>query len=120
MNTAETGRLGERAVAEWLRREGFELLETNWRNGRYEIDLVACKAGELHIVEVKTRRAGGLTAPEAAMTPQKQRALLQAARSYIGWRQWPGEVRFDLAAVDLFPDGSAAVRWIPDAVQCHW
>ena len=119
-NTSEIGRLGERAVAAWLRRQGFDLLETNWRNGRYEIDLIACKAGELHIVEVKARRAGGLTEPEAALTLRKQQALLQAARSYVSWRRWPGEVRFDLAAVDLFPDGRSEVRWIPDAVQCHW
>ena len=37
------------------------------------------QGGELHIVEVKTRRADGLTAPEDALTLQKQRALLHAA-----------------------------------------
>ena len=120
MKTSDIGQLGERAAAEWLRREGFELLETNWRTGRYELDIVARKGDELHLVEVKTRRAGGLTDPEAAMTPQKQRALVQAARSYVAWKRWPGELCFDLAAVDVLPDGSAEVRFIPDAIQIHW
>lgn len=118
--TSETGRQGERAAAEYLRREGFELCALNWRSGRYELDIVARKDGEVHIVEVKTRRADGLTAPEAAMTPQKQCALLHAARAYLVWTQWMGEVRFDLAAVDCFPDGRMEVRLIPDALQCHW
>ncbi len=118
--TSEIGRKGEQAVAECLRREGFELCELNWRNGRYELDIVARRNGELHIVEVKTRRADGLTPPEAAMTPQKQRALLHAARVYLAWTHWAGEVRFDLAAVDCFADGRMEVRLIPDALQCHW
>ncbi|MFG6340738.1 MAG: YraN family protein [Alistipes sp.] len=120
MTAAETGRMGERAAVDYLRREGFELCDLNWRSGRYELDIVAHKAGELHIVEVKTRRADGLTAPEDALTLQKQRALLHAARAYIARSHWMGEVRFDLAAVDCYPDGAMEVRFIPDAFQCHW
>ncbi len=120
MTTAETGRMGERAAVDYLRREGFELCDLNWRSGRYELDIVAHKAGELHIVEVKTRRADGLTAPEDALALQKQRALLHAARAYIARSHWMGEVRFDLAAVDCYPDGAMEVRFIPDAFQCHW
>ena len=120
MKTAETGRAGEQAAAGWLRRAGYELLAMNWRAGRYEVDIIARRWDELHFVEVKTRRAGGLTAPEDAMTPQKQRAMLQAARIYTASRRWEGEVFFDLAAVDVLPDGSMQVRFIPDAMQLHW
>ena len=120
MNTSETGRLGEQAAAEYLRDEGYELLAVNWRSGRYELDIVACKEAELHIVEVKARRTDGLTTPEEALTPQKQQALMHAARAYVAWAHWQGEVRFDLAAVDCRPDGSMRVRFVPDAMQCHW
>lgn len=120
MNTAETGSRGEAAAAEWLRSNGFELCERNWRNGRYEIDIIARKAGELHIVEVKTRRSGSLTPPEAAITRQKELALRKAAQCYAAWTRWPGEIRFDLAAVEMRPDGSARVDFIPDAIQMHW
>ena len=81
--TAETGRAGERAAAEYLRRAGYEICALNWRSGRYELDIVARKAGIVHFVEVKTRRAGSLTPPEAAVTPQKFRALTRAAVRYL-------------------------------------
>ena len=68
--TAETGRMGERAAAEFLRRAGYEICALNWRSGRYELDIVARKGDFVHFVEVKTRRADGLTPPEAAVTPQ--------------------------------------------------
>lgn len=119
--TADTGRRGEDAAAEWLRRNGFELCARNWRNGRYEIDIVARRFDTLHFVEVKTRRAGGLTPPEAAATPQKFRALCRAAEAYMthtGCTEY--EIQFDLAAVDLYPDTGTDVRLIERAMECHW
>lgn len=117
---ARTGRTGEDAAAEWLRRAGYELCARNWRQGRYELDIVARKAGVVHIVEVKTRRAGSLTPPEAAITPRKFRALDRAAASYLaasGMTEW--EVQFDLAAVEIGPDG-VRVTLVENAMEYHW
>ena len=108
--TAETGRAGERAAAEYLRRAGYEICALNWRSGRYELDIVARKAGIVHFVEVKTRRAGSLTPPEAAVTPQKFRALTRAAVRYLAATGGQDEAQFDLAAVDVMPDGHMEVR----------
>lgn len=121
MNTnALTGRLGEQAVADHLRRAGYELCAMNWRSGRYELDIVARRGDVLHFVEVKTRRADGLTSPEAAITPQKFRALTHAARHYMALTHARYEAQFDLAAVDVMPDGQMRVRLIPNAMEYHW
>ena len=110
---AETGRAGERAATEYLRRAGYEICALNWRQGRYELDIVACREGVLHFVEVKTRRSGSLTPPEAAATQRKFRALSRT----VGWE---GEVQFDLAAAEAAADGSVRVELIENALEYNW
>lgn len=119
-DTAQTGRRGECAATEYLRDRGYEVCALNWRNGRYELDIVARRDGVLHFVEVKTRRAGSLTPPEAALTPQKFRALTRAAQCYLASRGDDCEVQFDLAAVDILPDGTARVRFVENALEYNW
>lgn len=117
--TQEKGSRGERAAAEWLMGHGFRLLHTNWRNGRYEIDIVAERAGTLHIVEVKSRRAGSLTTPEDAITPAKFAALQKAAGAYIATYAVDLEVQFDVVAVEEY-NGDFSIRYIPDAMTPGW
>ena len=65
---------------------------------------MACREGVLHFVEVKTRRSGSLTPPEAAVTQRKFRALSRAAACYLRTVGWEGEVQFDLAAAEAAAD----------------
>ena len=121
--TAETGRAGERAAAEYLRRAGYEICALNWRSGRYELDIVARKAGIVHFVEVKTRRAGSLTPPEAAVTPQKFRALTRAAVRYLA--ATGGQDEADRKVVipgcyGVMPDGHMEVRLVEQAMEYNW
>lgn len=120
MDRAETGRAGERAAADALRRAGFRIEELNWRAGRYELDIVARRGDEVHFVEVKTRRAGGLTAPEEALTPAKCEALRRGASAYMAQHRCDLEPVFDLAAVVVMPDGRMEVRLYERAVEWHW
>lgn len=117
---AETGRAGERAATEYLRRAGYEICALNWRQGRYELDIVAYREGVLHFVEVKTRRSGSLTPPEAAATQRKFRALSRAAACYLRTVGWEGEVQFDLAAAEAAADGSVRVELIENALEYNW
>ncbi len=76
--------------------------------------------GIVHFVEVKTRRAGSLTPPEAAVTPQKFRALTRAAVRYLAATGGQDEAQFDLAAVDVMPDGHMEVRLVEQAMEYNW
>ena len=116
----ECGAAGEQAAVDWLRDNGFLILERNWRAGRYEIDIIALRWGVLHIIEVKTRRADSLTTPEDAITEHKFRSLRRAASAYIAQHRSQEELQFDLIAVDAFPDGTMQVRFIENAMQCNW
>lgn len=118
--SSTTGRRGEDIAVRYLRDNGFMICDRNWRSGRYEIDIVACKSGVTHIVEVKTRRAGALRSPESAITPSKCAAMRRAAEAYIAQKALRGEVEFDLVAVDMFPDGGYDVRYITNVVELGW
>ena len=49
----ELGKLGEKMAAEYLVENGYEILETNWRHQKAEVDII-CKINNiLAIVEVK-------------------------------------------------------------------
>lgn len=118
--TLEIGAKAERAAVEWLRREGFLIMDTNWRSGRYEIDIVAQRGDTVHFVEVKCRRAGSLTTPEEAVTPSKARSLVRAANDYIAAHAIDTDCSIDLIAADMMPDGGFEIRYIPGAVQPRW
>lgn len=118
--TAITGKEGEDRAVAWLRDNGFLLRDRNWRQGHYEIDIVAEQHGITHFIEVKTRRAGSLCSPEQSITPTKQRAMRQAATAYIAQHRIIGDIAFDLIAIDKFPDGNMDLRFIPDIVEISW
>lgn len=71
-------------------------------------------------MEVKTRRTGSLTPPEAAATQRKFRALSRAAACYLRTTGWEGEVQFDLASAEAFPDGTVRVELIENALEYNW
>lgn len=118
--TTRIGNNGEEAAAAWLHERGFRLLHRNWREGRYELDIVAEKSGTLHVVEVKTRRHDGLTPPEEALDLRKIRALVRATRLYLKRHPHTGEVQFDLMAVETRPGQAPELRLIEHAVELHW
>jgi uncharacterized protein (TIGR00252 family) len=84
MSTTETGRAAETATAEYLERQGFEILARNWRNRWCEIDIVARRGDELHLIEVKYRQhdsfGGGFGAVNAAKAQRLRRAALVFSR----------------------------------------
>lgn len=110
------GRDGEDFACRWLRENGFMLRERNWRNGRYEIDIIAERYGMIHIIEVKTRQAGGVLLPEQTITPSKIAALKRAASAYLSMYRIRCEVEFDLLAIDILPDHTFDIRLIQDII----
>lgn len=117
--TLETGFMAEEAAAAYLARQWFTILHRNWRHGRYELDIVAEKGGDIHFVEVKCRRRHALTAPEQAAGPAKFRALQKAAEAWLEAFGTQGEVQFDVVAVE-YDDSGMDIRYIPDALRPSW
>ena len=83
MNRRKEGAYYENLVAEYLKTQGYEILEKNYRCRIGEIDLIAKEGETLVFVEVKTRRSDERGGPAAAVTPAKQRVLTRAAQAWL-------------------------------------
>ena len=61
--TSLLGSAGERAVGDWLHKQGFAILCYNFRSRAGEVDLIAQRNKLFCFVEVKVRTTIILTAP---------------------------------------------------------
>lgn len=95
----DIGKKGEDLAKEYLITKGYKILETNWRSGHLELDLIAEHEGYLCIVEVKSRSTGYLVEPEFAVNKSKQSLLIRGANAYILRTGADKEVRFDIVSV---------------------
>lgn len=95
----EKGKIGEDIALNFLRKKGYEILQTNYTYNHHEIDIVARDNDQLVIVEVKLRSSDAFENPEDAVSRQKIRFLVNAAEAYIFENNFEGETRFDVVAI---------------------
>lgn len=110
----ETGKAGEKLAAKYLRENGYDILERNWRFNHFEIDIVARKGNILSIVEVKTLTGDFFGEPEEGVTKRKERFLSSAAHEYVVMKNLDVEVRYDIISVTFF-EGRHELKMIEDA-----
>jgi putative endonuclease len=95
----DTGKAGEEAARNYLASSGYEILHSNWRWRHYEIDIIAVDGEDIVFIEVKTRAAGSLLAPEESVTRAKIRRIVDAADEYVRYYDIDKTVRFDIISV---------------------
>ncbi len=99
----DTGKNGEERAQAHLRKSGYEILETNYRYGKAEIDIIARKNNTLAIVEVKTRSSDVFGAPEHFVNPKKIRLILEATNAYVSQNNLNLEISLDIISILLAP-----------------
>jgi len=77
------GRKGESIAAEYLEKQGYIVLERNFRTPYGEIDLICKQANVIIFVEVKSRTNRSLGPPEISITSRKAEHLRCAAEHFI-------------------------------------
>ena len=104
----ELGKNGENIAKTFLMKQGFDILETNYRISHGEIDIIAKKDKILRFVEVKSvkvRDCGNVEnlhiSPEDNLTFVKWSKILIAVETYLQHRNVPHETKYqiDLACV---------------------
>jgi putative endonuclease len=115
-HTRARGRIGEDRAAEWLRRQGYEIVERNVATRSGEIDVVARDGETLCFIEVKARSNRAYGPAIEAVTPWKQRRLARASALYLLANPTDAPCRFDVLGMDL-EDGTWSYTLVRDAFQ---
>ena len=99
------GKKSESLAVRYLKKNGYKILEQNYRNKIGEIDIIAKEKGTLVFVEVKARKTHVFGNPKWAVTPKKQRKISMAALYYLkATKQIHVKARFDVVALSLAKD----------------
>lgn len=99
----------------YLARKGYEIVESNYRTRRGELDLISRQGDTLIIVEVKLRRGTGYGDPLEAVTPRKQHTIRLITEEYLSERAPDFQaLRFDVVGI-LLRGGRPEITHIEDA-----
>ncbi len=99
------GKDSESLAAKHLKKNGYKILEQNYRNKLGEIDIIAKEKGTLVFVEVKARKTHVFGNPKWAVTPKKQRKISMVALYYLkAANKTDVKARFDVVSLSLAKD----------------
>jgi putative endonuclease len=108
------GKIGEDLAREYLEKNGYKILEQNYRTKYAEIDLVAEKSDgffrkkRLVFVEVRTKVGENFGSPEDTLNKAKLHKVLWNASTYSAFKKWDGPARIDAICIVLKPDFSVS------------
>jgi len=106
--------MGEEIAAGWLVKNGYRLVERNWRFRHWEVDIIAARDQFLHFVEVKTRRSLRYGRPEESITRDKMTNLKNVAEEYQYQHPEWKYIQFDVLAITLVNDEVKEIFMIED------
>ncbi len=102
MERKPLGDLGEQLALDYLKKQGYKLIETNYRCRSGEIDIVARQKRCLVFVEVRTKSTWDYGSPEESLTTIKQKHMKKCAYCYLqNLKKQPVDWRIDLVAIEL-------------------
>lgn len=116
-NTRRTGAAGEEIARQYLRAEGYFILDANWSTAFGELDIVAKRNDTLVFVEVKTRRAASTETALEAVTRSKHERILKAVYQYLHDHDIDSDTvwRIDVIAVAIAGGGQPRIDHVEDA-----
>ncbi len=99
----QTGNSGEDRAAEFLLRNGYEIVVRNFRTNQGEIDIIVKKGEYIVFVEVKTLPKGNLEFLSHVLDGRKQKRIVKTAKRFLAInRQYSNSyIRFDVIVIDM-------------------
>jgi len=99
ISNLNTGKKGETLAIEYLQKEGYEIIATNWRYKHKEIDIIAQDKNVLVVVEIKTRKKEKTERVDEIVDSKKQKFLIEATEAFVENYSNFTEVRFDVIII---------------------
>jgi putative endonuclease len=111
INKRLLGQRGEEIACKALEKEGYHILDKNFRCRQGEIDIIAEERGVICFVEVKSRFSESFGLPVEAVTGRKQKKLLAAAVIYLEKKKIKSQdLRFDVVSIDLKTEKASILK----------
>ena len=98
-SNTEKGRTGEELAAEFLSKQGIEIIERNYHTKFGEIDLIGFDKSTIIFIEVKLRNNDNFGTPVEAVTQTKLKRIYKSAQLYISENESNYDYRFDVIAI---------------------
>lgn len=109
------GFFGQDAAEKELKKQGYSIIERNFRCRHGEIDIIAEHGTYIVFIEVKTRSSRSFGTPACSIDSRKKRHIIMSAKQYLSMRGISDrDVRFDVASIEL-NRGAATIDVIKDA-----
>ena len=99
MNSKKTGTAYEIIAANYLKKQGVQIIEMNYRISRGEIDIIGKEKDTLIFIEVKYRKNASYGQPWEAISVEKQKRICYVAKQYLLKNKWKWQIRFDVISI---------------------
>jgi putative endonuclease len=114
----EFGKESESLAVKTLKKQGYEILETNFKTKLGEIDIIARDGDTLVFVEVKARKNQRYGDPRSAVTWHKQRKISLTALYYLKKTgRMNVRARFDVVSI-LLDENHPRIEIVKNAFEC--
>ena len=99
-NSHEVGKKWEIRTKNFLIKQGYSIIESNYRKRCGEIDIIAQTKDIVVFIEVKYRKKKNISTPEESITKTKQKRIIQTAKHFIHENSYHDKTyRFDVITI---------------------
>jgi len=110
------GQRGEDLAASYLQKQGYKIIQRNYKTMIGEIDIIARDGDDLVFIEVKTRESLEYGHPFESVNKNKRRKIANVAMLYLKRLKDIPPCRFDVVSV-YYEQGRAEFNLIQDAFE---
>lgn len=115
-NRKTLGNWGERLAGAYLQKQGYAIIESNYRCRYGEIDIVAKDGPVWCFVEVKTRKSDRFGRGFESITAVKRTHITKTAVFFLNQRGLDdAPARFDVVSIDFFTETEYKIELIKNA-----